>query len=61
MALHTHKLKKPETGGTPKRITTKAPPGGDQTPGAKALQAELERKRKIRDASVNNKRTGGTK
>jgi hypothetical protein len=29
-------MKKPETGGTPKKITTKNPPGGPHTPGAKA-------------------------
>jgi hypothetical protein len=31
-----YKLPKPETGGKPKKITTKNPPGGPQTPGAKA-------------------------
>ena len=49
-------LPRPETGGTPKRITTKNPPGGSQTPGAKkashkktnakvrtALDAEVEK------------------
>lgn len=30
-----HKLPKPKTGGTPKRITTVNPPGGPFTPGAK--------------------------
>lgn len=28
-------MKKPEKGGTPKKITTEAPAGGSQTPGAK--------------------------
>ena len=28
--------KKPKSGGKPKRITTKNPPGGPETPGAKA-------------------------
>lgn len=35
------KMKKPDSGGTPKRITTKNPPGGPHTPGAK--QTEFER------------------
>lgn len=30
-----HKLPKPESGGKPKRITTKSKPGGPHTPGAK--------------------------
>jgi hypothetical protein len=34
-------MKKPESGGTPKRIRTKNPPGGSETPGEKA-----KRKRK---------------
>lgn len=29
-------MKKPEKGGTPKRITTRGEPGGPYTPGAKA-------------------------
>ena len=29
------KMKKPQSGGKPKRITANAPPGGNQTPGAK--------------------------
>jgi hypothetical protein len=29
------KMKKPESGGKPKRIRTKNPPGGPHTPGAK--------------------------
>ena len=37
------KLPEPEKGGTPKRITTKNPPGGDQTPGAKAEREKLEK------------------
>jgi hypothetical protein len=34
------KLPKPETGKTPQKITTKNPPGGSQTPGAKAAEAQ---------------------
>lgn len=30
-----HKMPKPKSGGKPKRITTKNPPGGPKTPGAK--------------------------
>ena len=30
-----HIMKKPKRGGKPKRITTKNPPGGPLTPGAK--------------------------
>ena len=33
-------MKKPETGGKPKRITTSAPPGGKYTPGAKKEKAK---------------------
>jgi len=29
-------MNKPASGGKPKKITAKAPPGGKQTPGAKA-------------------------
>jgi hypothetical protein len=34
--------KKPESGGKPKKIETKAPPGGKHTPGAKAKMKEDE-------------------
>lgn len=38
------KMKKPQSGGKPKRITTKNKPGGPQTPGAK--KARKKRKKK---------------
>lgn len=35
-------MKKPESGGKPKRITTKNKPGGPSTPGAKSIKQLAE-------------------
>jgi len=47
------KLKPPEKGGKPKEITTSAPPGGDQTPGAKKAK-EMESKVKAQTTDSAN-------
>lgn len=39
------KLKKPQSGGKPKRITTKYPPGGPRTPGAKKRKKRTKKKK----------------
>ena len=36
MAHKKYEMPKPEKGGKPEKITTKNPPGGPKTPGAKA-------------------------
>lgn len=39
-----NKMKPPQRGAKPKRIRTKNPPGGSQTPGAKKARAKKKKK-----------------